>query len=128
MHLPYIRRCLLRFLILLSCLCKYHCNLQFISACLHIMINHSRICAKFVNLSYIFGGATCFVFYGTNSALLALAIVFPSSHNIVASLCYWNVDCFIHVVVILRYDCKFAPNTIVRKLSMVGTCEPWANF
>jgi hypothetical protein len=28
----------------------------------------------------------------------------------------------------LRYDYKPTLNTIVRKLSMVGTCKPWNNF
>jgi hypothetical protein len=28
----------------------------------------------------------------------------------------------------LKYDCKFALNTIVKKLSMANTHKPWANF
>ncbi len=124
MHLPYIRRCLLWFLTLLSCLCNYHYSMLLLSPCLHIMISHSKICAKLVSLPYVFGGATCFVFCGIDSAFLALAIAIPSSHNITASSCSWSVNCFIPVVAILKYDCKLILNTIVRKLSMVGTCRP----
>jgi hypothetical protein len=76
----------------------------------------------------VFGGATYLVFYGILSALLAAIIIIPSSHNITASLCNYIVDHFIPAIVILRYDCKLALNTIVKKLSMVGTYKPWANF
>jgi hypothetical protein len=42
------------------------------------------------------------LFCGIESALLASVVVMFSSHNIVASLCYYNVDCFIPIVTILR--------------------------
>jgi hypothetical protein len=71
-----------------------------------------------------FLSTTYLIFCGIDSALLASAIVIFFSHNIIASLCCYNVDCFIPVVVILKYDCKLILNTIVRKLSMVGTCKP----
>jgi len=82
----------------------------------------------FLVLFYVFGGATCLVFCGTESALLTSTIVIPFSDNIVASLCCCNVDYFIHVVAILRYDCKPALNIMVKKLFVVGTCKPWNNF
>jgi hypothetical protein len=72
-------------------------------------------------LVYVFGGATYLVLCGTEITLLALAIVILFSHNIIASLCYCSVDCFILTITILRYDYKPALNIIV-KLSMVGTC------
>jgi hypothetical protein len=82
----------------------------------------------FLVLFCVFASATYLVFYGTNNALLAFVVVIPSSHNIVASLCYCSVDRFNHVVVILRYDYKPVLNTIVKKLFVVGTYKPWANF
>ncbi len=63
----------------------------------------------------VFVDATCLVFYGIESALLASIIVMFSSHNIVASLCCCNVDCFIPIVAILKYDYILALNIIVRK-------------
>ncbi len=63
----------------------------------------------------------------TKSALLASIVVMFSSHNISTSLCCCSVDHFIHVVIILRYDCTPVLN-IVRKLSMVGICKPRTNF
>ncbi len=64
------------------------------------------------------------MFCDVNSALLAFAVAMPSSHKIAASLCCCNVDHFILGVVILKYDYKPALNTIINKLSMVGTCKP----
>jgi hypothetical protein len=64
------------------------------------------------------------VFYGIDNALLVSTIVISSSHNIVASLCCSNVDHFILVVAILKYDYKLVLNTIVRKLYVVGTYKP----
>ncbi len=78
----------------------------------------------FLILLCVFDGATCLVLYGTYSAFLAFAIIILSSHNIVASLCCCNVDCFIPAVVILKYDCKPTLNIIDKKLSMVGICKP----
>ncbi len=75
-------------------------------------------------LLYVFGGVTCLIVCGTKSAILSAVVVMPSSHNIAISLCYCNVDLFIPVVAILKYDCKFALNTIVIKLFMVGICKP----
>jgi hypothetical protein len=82
----------------------------------------------FFALLYVFNGVAYFVFYGIDNAPLALAIIIPSSHNIVASSCYWNVNNFILVVTILKYDCKLALNTTIKKLFVVGTCKPRANF
>ncbi len=76
----------------------------------------------------VFASIICLILYGINSALLTSTVVIHSSHNNVASLCCCNVDRLIPIVTILRYDYKPALNTIVRKLSMVGTCKPWANF
>jgi len=56
------------------------------------------------------------MFYGIESAFLALAIVIPSSHNIVASLCCYSVECLILAITILKYDCKPTLNTIVKKV------------
>ncbi len=78
----------------------------------------------FLVLFCVFAGAACLVLYGIKSAILAFVVVTPSSHNIVTSLCYCSVDHFILAITILRYDCKPALDTIVRKLSMVGTCKP----
>jgi hypothetical protein len=82
----------------------------------------------FVVLLYVFASATCFVFYGIESALLVFLVIMFFSHNIVTFLCCCNVDCFILEVVILRYDSKPTLKTIGKKLSMVGTYRPWANF
>ncbi len=116
------------FLTGLGCFCNYHCIMFLLfPACLHIMISHSIICAKLINFCYItlcFSGVIYFVLCGINNALLVSTIVIPSSQNIVASLCCWSVDRFIFEVAILRYDCKLALNTIVKKLSMAGTCKP----
>ncbi len=129
-NMTYIQIRLLRFLIGLGCF--YNCSLfLLLSTCLHIMINHSINCAKLVILPCIttcFSDVTYFVLCGTDNALLASTIFIPSSHNILASLCCWSVDCFIPEVTILKYDCKFALNTIVKKLSMANTHKPWANF
>jgi hypothetical protein len=76
----------------------------------------------------VFVGVAYLVFCGTKSALLAYTIVMPSSHNIVASLCCCSVDRFILAIVILRYDYNPPLNTIVKKLSLVSTCKPWASF
>jgi hypothetical protein len=48
----------------------------------------------------------------------------PSSHNIATSLCCCNVDCFILVVEILKYDCKPILNIIGKKLYVVSTYKP----
>jgi len=126
-----IPRCLLRFLTRLGCFCNCHCSLfLLLSTCLHIMINHSIICVKLVSLPCIticFSDATYFVLCSTDNALLTSAIVIPSSHNILAPLCCRSVDCSILEVTILKYDCKLALDIVVKKLSMVGTCKPWAN-
>jgi len=72
----------------------------------------------------VFVGTTCLVLCGTESAFFASQVVMPSSHNIAASLCCCNVDHFIPIVVILRYDYKPALNIIVKKLYVVGNCKP----
>jgi len=77
----------------------------------------------FLALLCVFTSIACLMFGGINNAFLASTIIIPSSNNIATSLCY-NVDRLILVVGILRYDCKFALNIVVRKLSMVGTCKP----
>jgi hypothetical protein len=127
-----IWRCLLCFLTWLCYFCGRHRGLFFLlPACFHIVIYHHTIYAMFVSLPCII---LCFCWYcllilcGINNALLAFAIVIPSSHNIVASLCYCNVDRFILVIVIPRYDCKHVLNTIVKRLFVVDICKPWANF
>jgi len=68
------------------------------------------------------------VSYCIENAFLASVVVMPSSHNIVASLCCYNVDHFIPAIAILKYDCILALNIIVKKKYVVGTCKPWANF
>jgi hypothetical protein len=55
-------------------------------------------------------------------------MVIPSSHNIAASLWCCSVGHFILIVAIPRYDYKPTLNIIVRKLFVVCTCKPWANF
>ncbi len=82
----------------------------------------------FLVLLFIFCGAAYLIFCGTESALLASTINMPSSHNITTSLCCCSVDLFIPIVTILRYDCKPALNTIVKKLYVVSICKPWTNF
>jgi len=78
----------------------------------------------FPTLLCVFGGVAYIIFYGTKHAFLASVIIILFSYNIAASLCYYNVDCFMHVIVILRYDCKLALNIVVKKLSMVGIYNP----
>ncbi len=63
-----------------------------------------------------------------NPAFLASIVVLPSSHNNVAFLCCCSVDYFILIVAILKYDYKFALNIMVKKLSMVGTCNHQPTF
>ncbi len=72
----------------------------------------------------VFASVACLVFYGTENALLAFAIIMFFSHNITASLCCYNVDHLILVVANLKYDYKLALNIVVKKLFMVGTCKP----
>jgi len=76
----------------------------------------------FLALLYVSGGIVCLVLCGTKNPLLALIVIIPSSHNIVASLCYVNHS--IPTTTISRYDYKLALNIVFKKLSMVGTCEP----
>jgi hypothetical protein len=76
----------------------------------------------------VFTITTYLILYGIDNALLVSTIVIISSHNIVASICYCNVDRFIPEVTILSYDYKPILNIVVRKLSMVGTCKPWTSF
>jgi hypothetical protein len=73
---------------------------------------------------YFFGGATYLVLCGTKNELLVSTVIIPFSHNIVASLCYCNVDCFIPVVRILKYESKFALNIVIKMLYVVGTYKP----
>ncbi len=61
----------------------------------------------------VFVGTTYVICCGIDNALLASVVAIPFSHNIVTSLCYYNVDYFILIVIILRYDCKLVLNTIV---------------
>ncbi len=124
-YVACIWRCLLWFLTLLWCLCGCHYGLLLLHfACFHIMISHSIVCAILVNLPYI---TLCFWYYYLLSILWYWKCI-PSSHNIVTSLCYSSVECFIFAIIILRYDCKPTLNTIVKKLFMGGTCTTWTNF
>jgi hypothetical protein len=66
-------------------------------------------------LLYVFASVAYLVLCGIESAILVFAIVMPSSHIIVASLCCCSVDHFILVVAILRYDYKLALNIIIGK-------------
>jgi hypothetical protein len=93
-----------------------HCDLSFhkFMQCLSV----------FFVLLCVFASDTCLILCGTESALLVFVVIIPFSHNIVASLCHCNVDCFILVVAILKYDYKPALNIVVRKLFVVGTCKP----
>jgi hypothetical protein len=96
----------------------------------HVII-YSTNCAILVILLCItlyFGGATYLVLCGIENVFLPFAIIIISSHNIIASLCYCNVNCCIPMVTILRYDYKFALNIIIKKLFVVGICKPRANF
>jgi len=77
----------------------------------------------FLVLLCVFDGIACLIFCGTYNTLFASTIVIPFSHNIAASLCCCNVDHFIPIVVILKYDCKHALNIVVRKLYVIGTCK-----
>jgi len=75
-------------------------------------------------LFYVFGGVAYLILCGIESALLASVVVMFSSHNIVASLCYYSVDLFILEIIIMKYDCKPTLDIVVKKLSMVGVCKP----
>ncbi len=125
-------RSILWFLTWLCYLCGCHCGMVILFACLHIRGRHPTICAMFISLHYItLCFYQCYLFgtlVGIDNALLVSIVVMPSSHNIIASLCYCTIDRFILVVAILRYDYRPTLNTIVRKLSMVGTCRPWTSF
>ncbi len=72
----------------------------------------------------VFTSAACLTLSGTEYALLVSKVVMLSSHNVATSLCCYDVDHFIPVVVILRYDYKPTLNIIVRKLYVVGTSKP----
>jgi hypothetical protein len=95
---------------------------------LWIIIPQFQYLLVFLVLFCVFGGATYLIFCGIESAFLVLIVVIIFSHNIVASLCCYNVDCIIHVVVILKYDYKPALNIVVIKLFVVGIYKPWTNF
>jgi hypothetical protein len=114
-----IWRCLLWFFTWLCCFYGCHHGMLFLlSACLHIMIHHPIVCAMFVKSSvliYVFVGVVCLILCGTKSTLLDFVIIMPFSHNIVASLCCYNVDCFIPTFIILRYDYKPTINIVIRK-------------
>jgi hypothetical protein len=78
----------------------------------------------FLILLCVFIGVTCLVLCGIDNALLAFIVVMPFSHNIATSLCCYNVDHFILVVAILKYDCKPTLNTILKKRKVVSTYKP----
>jgi uncharacterized membrane protein len=82
----------------------------------------------FLVLLCVFASTICLVLCGTYNAFFTSVVIMPFSHNIATSLCCCNVDYFIPIVTILKYYCKLVLNTIVRKMSMVGTCKPWASF
>jgi len=121
-----IRKCFLCFLTWLCRLYSCHCGLLFLLfTCLHIVICHPTICSMFVPVLLCVSASTAYlIVYGSNNALFASAVVILSSHNIAASLCCCNVECFILVVKILKHDYKLALNTIVKKLSLVSICKP----
>jgi hypothetical protein len=127
-YVACIWRCFKWFLIMLCCIVV--CSFFFLRVSMLWLIipQFVQYLLVFLVLPCVFGATTCLTFCGTKSAFFASAILIHSSHNIAASLCCCNVDCFIPIVVILRYDYKPTLNTIVRKLSMVGTCKPWNNF
>jgi hypothetical protein len=92
-------------------------------------------CPQFVQCLPILPSSICvFVvvvdlkIYGTNSAFWASTGVIPSSHKKTTSLCNYNTVCFIHVVAIFKQYYNHAQNIVVKKLSMVGVCNPWASF
>jgi hypothetical protein len=90
------------------------------------------VIAQFVQCLLVFLVLLC-VFVGTAylilcGTLLAFVVIIPSSHNNATSLCCYNINHFIFVVTIMRYDCKPTLNTIIKKLYVVSTCKPWANF
>jgi hypothetical protein len=112
-----IWRCLLWFLTLLCYFYGYHYGMfLLLSTCLHI--SHSTICAIFVSFPcIILYFWWCYLF----STMWYIYVFFFSvvinlfSHKIVTSLCCCNVDRVIPIMAILRYDCKVALNTIVKK-------------
>jgi hypothetical protein len=84
--------------------------------------------AIFHILLCVFASVAYLVLCGIDSAFLAFVIVIHFSHNIVASLCFCNVNHFIPTIVILRYDYKPVLSRIIRKLFMIRTCKPWTNL
>ncbi len=127
-----IWRCLLWLLTWLCCLYGCHCGFFFfffhVCTLWFVVPQFVQCLSIFLILFCVFISATYLVLCGTKSALLASTIIMPFSHNIATSLCCCNVDYFILIAAILKYDYKLVLNTIVRKLSMVSTCKPWANF
>ncbi len=127
-----IWRCLLLFL--LGCATSmvatvvYYFLLLHVSMLWYVIPQFVQCLLVFLVLLCVFVGATCFILYGAQSELLASVVVMPSSHNIATSLCYCNVDYFILVVIIMRYDCKLVLNTTIKKLFVVGIYKPWTNF
>ncbi len=118
------------FFIWLGCFCSYHCSPILFSTCLHIVINHSIICAlvNFPSFTLCFWWCYLFCLCGTYSAFFAYAIIIFFWHNIVASLWCWSVDRFIPIVTILMYEFELAVNTIIRKLFVVVIYKPSVSF
>jgi hypothetical protein len=127
-----IWKCFLWFLNWLWCLYDYHCGLLLfflhVSTLWFIIPQFVQCLLVFLVLLYVFTSVVFLVLCGVDNVFLAFVVVIPSSHKIVTSLWCCIVDCFILVVAILKYDCKPILNTIVIKLSIIGTCKPWASF
>jgi hypothetical protein len=77
---------------------------------------------------FVFIVAVDLEIYGTNSAFWASTCVIPSSYSKITSLCNCNMVCFILVVAIFKQDNNPTQNIVVKKLSLVGVCNPWASF
>jgi len=81
---------LLWFLTPLCYLYGYHYGLFLFSFCMFLQF--VQYLSVFPVLLCVFGGATYLVLCRIKSALLAFAIIVPSSHSITTSLCCCNVN------------------------------------
>jgi hypothetical protein len=110
-------------------LCYVASMVAIVVSCLSLFIpQFVQYLLIFPVLLYVFGSDAYLVLYGIENVLLVSTIVIPSSHNITPSLCCYSVDRFILTIKIPRYDYKPTLNKVVKKLFVVSTCKPWANF
>ncbi len=126
-----ISRCFLWFLTLLCCFYGCHCGLLLLFACFHIVISHSTICVILVSLPCII---LCFwwcylfhtLWYRKCIPCFDISHSVFTQHRCLLMLLYsWPLHPYSYN---FEYDCKLSLYIVVKKLYVVGTCRPWANF